>query len=210
MGDYSYCQTAIIGIQPTELAYDYSPGISAQSVETEKNSVSRGTYAIVYANNIINDDPKFTGEIGVAIYDLNGNLEAEKLDTYGNFTAGVSSTRFGMYTPYFNNFIPVGEHVMRIIMKTSDGTRYPLHTAYGNAESWRVIVGSGNPGTVTFSPIVPTIPNSISITTADKAIHHTEYYTLDGTKLNAPALGINIRRDTYTDGSVQTQKIIIR
>ena len=210
MGDYSYCQSAIVGIQPTELAYEYAPAISVQTFSMEQTTVNRSTYAIVNCHNIINDDPKFKGEIGVAIYATNGKLEAEKFDSYDNFTVGTSSIKFQMYTPYLNNFIPVGEHTMRVEMKTADGKRYPMHAAYGNAESWKVVVKSGNPGTVTFSEIVPTIPNSITIVPADKTIRQTEYYTLDGTRVNTPTTGITIRRNTYTDGSIQTEKIFRR
>ena len=39
-------------------------------------------------------------------------------------------------------------------------------------------------------------------------IAKTEYYTLDGRKLSAPQLGINIRKITYQNGKVKTDKII--
>lgn len=39
-------------------------------------------------------------------------------------------------------------------------------------------------------------------------IAKTEYYTLDGRKLSAPQSGINIRKITYQNGKVKTEKII--
>lgn len=39
-------------------------------------------------------------------------------------------------------------------------------------------------------------------------IEKIEYYTLDGAKVNQPVKGINIRKITYTNGKVETDKVI--
>lgn len=47
-----------------------------------------------------------------------------------------------------------------------------------------------------------------SIAAQTSAIQKVEYYSLDGRKLSAPAKGINIRKITYTNGKVATDKVL--
>lgn len=56
-------------------------------------------------------------------------------------------------------------------------------------------------------------PESVSTgindaTAAASEVEKIEYYTLDGMRLNEPAKGINIRRITFTNGKVSTNKVI--
>ncbi len=50
----------------------------------------------------------------------------------------------------------------------------------------------------------------IDQTTTENNISTRIYYTIDGIRLNGPQRGINIVRETHTDGTVTTKKIIIR
>lgn len=56
-------------------------------------------------------------------------------------------------------------------------------------------------------------PESVSTgindaTSVASEVEKIEYYTLDGMRLNEPAKGINIRRITFTNGKVSTNKVI--
>lgn len=44
----------------------------------------------------------------------------------------------------------------------------------------------------------------------DREVESTEYYCLDGFRLNRPQKGMNIKVTRYTDGSVSTEKVIVR
>ena len=58
-----------------------------------------------------------------------------------------------------------------------------------------------------YYPIVKTTGIS-SVTENRGDLAKIEYYTLDGTKLSAPTKGINIRKMTYRNGKVATDKVI--
>ncbi len=47
-------------------------------------------------------------------------------------------------------------------------------------------------------------------TTGGKAVARTAYYSMDGIRSEQPRKGVNIRRTTFTDGSVRQDKIIVR
>lgn len=53
-----------------------------------------------------------------------------------------------------------------------------------------------------------TVVAGIGNVTVANGIVSIEYYSLDGIKLNEPAEGISIRRITYSDGSVTSEKVI--
>ncbi|MDE6458897.1 MAG: pectate lyase, partial [Muribaculum sp.] len=53
-----------------------------------------------------------------------------------------------------------------------------------------------------------TVVAGIGNVTVANGIVSIEYYSLDGIKLNEPAEGISIRRITYRDGSVTSDKVI--
>ena len=46
------------------------------------------------------------------------------------------------------------------------------------------------------------------IVTPASAIQKVEYFALDGSKLSEPVKGINIRKITYSNGKVGTDKVI--
>jgi len=57
----------------------------------------------------------------------------------------------------------------------------------------------------------PVLPSADAIQTAkaqSSAISKVEYFTLDGIKLNEPQNGISLRRITYSDGTITTDKVI--
>ena len=57
----------------------------------------------------------------------------------------------------------------------------------------------------------PVLPSADAIQTAkaqSSAISKEEYFTLDGMQVNTPQTGVNIRRITYTNGTITTDKVI--
>ena len=52
--------------------------------------------------------------------------------------------------------------------------------------------------------------SSLRPVTTDAEVVATDYYTLSGSKFNTPQKGINIVRRTLSDGTVQTDKVVIK
>ena len=92
-----------------------------------------------------------------------------------------------------------GTYTMRMVMKDTDGTIYPLPAKYGNTESWTVTVSSSTPsGVVTFvaDPPVATYIENVEITSAcsqQNPAGDDAWYTLTGTRVAQPGKGIYIR-----------------
>lgn len=211
-GSYNYDQCALIGVQPTELYFDYAPAYSVSRYEVTDPTISRGNRAGIKAYGLTSNDATFTGTFGLAIYTQEGTLEAGNFGTLTGFNDGTSFEYIHFLTPTFNKFIPTGDHIMRLVARSEDGILYPIHATYGETESWTVHVTAGttsrDPGTVTITPRQE-IPASIQGVAADPpTLLCTEYYTLSGSRLNAPTTGIILRRDIYTDGTVKTQKVL--
>jgi hypothetical protein len=53
-------------------------------------------------------------------------------------------------------------------------------------------------------------PTGISTTAAEAMVMRTEYFNLNGVRINGAIKGIAIRRQTLSDGTVNIQKVIIR
>jgi hypothetical protein len=53
-------------------------------------------------------------------------------------------------------------------------------------------------------------PVAIETPLADKKIVSTRIYTLSGVQVKTPVYGVNIIKNIYSDGTVDTQKVIIK
>ena len=212
--NYNYRQIALIGVQPQEQYFASTPAVHAGSFTLQSTTINKGERVRVTAQDFFHDDHKFEGKYGIAIYSTNGTLEAEQLvSIYGLVSGTYTNYPLDFYSPYFNRMVPDGQHIMRMVMKSSDGTYYPLHSTFGNPESWQVTVRSGttwrDPGTVTFTPITQEETNGISDITSEPTLVGTEYYTTDGIRVSEPTRGgITLCRKTYADGTVTTEKIL--
>ena len=101
----------------------------------------------------------------------------------------------------------------------SDAVTYTLDSKgwYTNLEVYlnsivEDIVKGGNADAQTaVDEYYPVLPSADAIQTAkaqSSAISKVEYFTLDGIKLNEPQNGISLRRITYSDGTITTDKVI--
>lgn len=101
----------------------------------------------------------------------------------------------------------------------SDGTTYTLDSKgfYTNIEVYansivEHIVKAQNADAITavdeYYPAYKTPTGIGEISTPTSAIQRVEYFALDGSKLSEPVKGINIRKITYSNGKVGTDKVI--
>lgn len=99
----------------------------------------------------------------------------------------------------------------------SDGNLYTLDTKgwYTNVEVYinslvEEIMKAQNENAINTVDEYYPVHNSTGIDTPAYSceVEKIEYYTLDGIKTDTPAKGINIRKITYTDGKVLTDKVI--
>lgn len=216
-GNYNYYQGAIIGIQPTEKAYPYTLGITAISMDVTQNSIPRNTNALVAVQQLANNDPIFQGKFGLAVYSLDGVLQTERMIDITNFDIG-SAVSGEFPTPHFLD-LAEGDYLMKFVAKSDKGEYFTVHSAYGTTECWlvNVVIGSNptpaNPGTVTFTayddidPIITGIDDIDPIITGNNGEATVEYFTLSGTKIAAPNNGVAIRKTTFADGTVKSEKV---
>lgn len=211
--NYNYRQIAYIGVQPQALYLASTPAVHAGSFTLQSTTIKKGERARITAQNFFHDDHKFEGRYGIAIYSTSGTLEAEQLvSIYGLVSGTYTNYPIDFYSPYFNRMVPNGEHIMKMVMKSTDGTYYPLHSTFGNPESWRVVVTAGatsrDPGTVTFTPIVQKETNDIDDIASEQKVVRTEYYTMGGIRISEPRPGgITLCRKIYANGKVVTEKV---
>ena len=209
-GRYNDSQSAIIGIQPTELELPYQPAISCKESYINEAETPCNVQVLVHLDGISHDDPKFTSkQFGVAVYSLeDGSIKAENISNV-NFTAGASGN-VSLPTPHFLD-LEEGRYIMKAVVKDNDGTYYPIHAAYNTAECWIVDITAGHPGTASFTAIDDTDPIFTGIADAPVSTNapvNTAYYTVSGTPATINAKGVLIRKTTYTDGSAKTEKVI--
>ncbi len=197
MGNFVFNQNAVLGVQPTEEDFGYHPTIFGCKLTLDRTSISKGENLKVVIDTIFNYDCFFDGEVGLAVYDSNGELKLDNINAKINL--GYYYINASCYSPTFPRSMPAGTYTMRMVMKDSDGTIYPLPVKYGNTESWTVTVSSSTPqGTVTFvaDPPVATGIEDVEITSADtqqKSAGDDAWYTLTGTRVAQPGKGIYIR-----------------
>ena len=72
----------------------------------------------------------------------------------------------------------------------------PFETTYKAGIKFEVVTGT-----------VTSIPEGTSIT---KKVVTTEYYNLNGMKMQAPVEGVNIVRKVFEDGTVEVQKALMK
>ena len=59
-----------------------------------------------------------------------------------------------------------------------------------------------------YYPELKGVESGISSPVLGSQIERIEYYNLQGIRLSAPVEGVNIRRIVYTDGHIETDKVI--
>lgn len=176
-GNYSYDQWAGIGVQPDFIEGEYTPAITYKTA-TVTGTFPQGTYGTIDIENIRHEDPFFNGEFGCVICKTDGTIIAEKFDKINGFTNGASGS-ISMYTPYFNSTIPAGKYILKLAVKNGSKT-YILPAHYGKVCSWNVNVTgivNGKPGTVTITPITPTVP-TITANAAPQVVSEVSTDTL--------------------------------
>ena len=150
------------------------------------------------------------GEIDL-VSDVNGYTEANF--PTGQREAGFDSDKDGMpdYWETANGLNP---------NDASDANLYTLDTAkgwYTNVEVYLnsivepIVKAQNADALAAVDEYYPACSPATGITNAPAVtseVEKIEYYTLDGAKVNNPVKGINIRKITYTNGSVKTDKVI--
>lgn len=99
----------------------------------------------------------------------------------------------------------------------SDAVTYTLDSKrwYTNLEVYlnsiveNIVKGGNADADVSVNEYYPATATAIGcIQQQASAISKVEYFTLDGMQLNTPQTGVNIRRITYTNGTITTDKVI--
>ncbi len=197
MGNFVSNQDAVLGVQPTEEDLGFQPSLYGCKLTLDRTSISKGENLKVLIDTLYDYEFFFEGNIGLAVYDSNGELKLDNINTQiepGNLY--INNT---FYSPMFPRSMTAGTYTMRMVMKDSDGTIYPLPVKYGNTESWTVTVSSSTPsGVVTFvaDPPVATYIENVEITSAcsqQNPAGDDAWYTLTGTRVAQPGKGIYIR-----------------
>lgn len=195
--DFVCNQNAVLGVQPTEEDFGFPPSLYYTEMRLDKTSISKGENLKVVVDTLFDFDFFFDGKVGVAIYDSKGELKLDNI--YLQVGAGYFYPNVSLLTPVFPRAMTAGTYTMRMVMKDSDGTIYPLPAKYGNTESWTVTVSSSTPsGVVTFvaDPPVSTGIENVEITSVDSqqnSVGDDAWYTLTGTRVSEPGKGIYIR-----------------
>ena len=192
-GNFQYNQTAVIGLQPESENFGYEPSIYAEDITLSETTVSKGSKAKMNVKNLYYSDAMFKGEVGITISKPDGSLVASEFHD-ADYELGYMYT-FDIYSHTIPKSMSAGEYVMRISLRNSAGTLYPLHSYYGKVESWKVVVSSGSPsGTVSFYPLDPIATAVEGIIAAESTEEDSgEWYSITGVRLAAPQKGINIR-----------------
>ena len=196
MGNFVCNQDAVLGVQPTEEDFGFQPSLYGCKLTLDRTSISKGENLKVLIDTLYDYDFFFEGKIGFAVYDANGELKLDNINT--QIEPGLFYINNAFYSPIFPRSMTAGTYTMRMVMKDTDGTIYPLHAKYGNTESWTVTVSSSTPsGVVTFvaDPPVATGIENVEITSADtqqKSAGDDAWYTLTGTRVAQPGKGVYI------------------
>lgn len=160
---------------------------------------------------------KYTGSVtkeqGIIdiVKDVNGYTE--KNFPTGKREAGFDSDNDGMpdYWEDANGLNP---------NDASDANRYDIDKEkgwYTNVEVYlnslvEPIIKAQNADAITavdeYYPVCSPATGITNAPAVTSEVEKIEYYTLDGAKVNNPVKGINIRKITYTNGSVKTDKVI--
>ena len=197
MGNFVSNQNAVLGVQPTEMDFGFPPSLYYCKLALSQTSISKGENLKVLIDTLFDYDFFFEGKIGLAVYDSNGELKIDNINS--SVKAGLFYLNDSFYSPIFPRSMTAGTYTMRMVMRDSDGTIYPLPAKYGNTESWTVTVSSSTPqGTVTFVPDPPVATGieTVEIASADSQqnpVGDDAWYTLTGNRVSQPEKGIYIR-----------------
>ena len=197
MGNFVSNQNAVLGVQPTEMDFGFPPSLYYCKLALSQTSISKGENLKVLIDTLFDYDFFFEGKIGLAVYDSNGELKIDNINS--SVKAGLFYVNNSFYSPIFPRSMTAGTYTMRMVMRDSDGTIYPLPAKYGNTESWTVTVSSSTPqGTVTFVPDPPVATGieTVEIASADSQqnpVGDDAWYTLTGNRVSQPEKGIYIR-----------------
>lgn len=197
-GNFVKEQSAILGLQPTEEDFGYSPSVFFSQATLKNTSIQKGNYVVANFPFVYHRDAMFSEPVwvGLVIYDVSGNLVSSSF--LSNILPRYNYLNVELPSPVFPKSMTAGTYTMRVSMKDADGNIYPIHAFYGNAESWTVTVSSSSPnGTVSFVPIDP-IATAIDSPVADvpSALSGDEsatWYTLTGIPVLVPQKGTYIR-----------------
>ena len=197
MGNFVSNQNAVLGVQPTEMDFGFPPSLYYCKLALSQTSISKGENLKAVIDTLFDYDFFFEGKIGLAVYDSNGELKIDNINS--SVKAGLFYVNNSFYSPIFPRSMTAGTYTMRMVMRDSDGTIYPLPAKYGNTESWTVTVSSSTPqGTVTFVPDPPVATGieTVEIASADSQqnpVGDDAWYTLTGNRVSQPEKGIYIR-----------------
>lgn len=189
-GSYNYCQQVLVNVQPTETG-DYVAHFDAETVAPRKNTSSKSSVAFC-ASHLSNDALLFTGSIGLAVYDAQGELVAY-VPSAQNFPGGLS-----VGSSYSDDFdvtvdlgqIPDGTYTVCVATLHVDhpATPYPVRAYYGNPTYYTMSVSGSS---VDFSVqkddfyiedlAKPTIVNALAQNTLYQNVVSTFQVTLKNT-----------------------------
>ncbi len=197
LGNFIYNQDVVLGVQPAEEDFGFGPSVYYLSGTVKSSAISKGSYLTLHVDTLFVSDFLFEGSIGIAVYDSNGEMKLSHINAVLN--PGYLYIGNDIPSPVFPRSMTAGKYTMRMVMQDSDGTVYPIHSKYGNPESWTVTVSSSAPNgkvTVVADDPVSTGIENIEISSDDAmqpAAGDDAYYTLTGVRVTQPGKGIYIR-----------------
>lgn len=100
----------------------------------------------------------------------------------------------------------------------SDGNKYTIDPkgwytnleVYANSLVEKIMKACQADGVSSFEEYYPTFTASVNAVKNNASATKVEYFTLDGQKVSTPVKGINIRRITYSNGTVETDKVLMK
>lgn len=134
-----------------------------------------------------------------------------------NFPSGVKISK--MEIEGNDNYADADAYLGEINGDTYDATTYSFPKDK-SVKSYTISFDTPLENTLTFTPMGKQVILKIvlyasstsginQVTNSSDEIAKLEYFSLNGTKLNAPQKGINIRKATYRNGTVKTDKVIM-
>lgn len=197
IGNFIENQSAVLGLQPTEEDFGYTPTVYFSQATLKETSIQKGNSVVVEIPNLYCQDALLPGpiQIGLVVYDNNGIPVTDIF--HFNLSPVQNYITVSFSSPVFQKSMSAGTYTMQVSMKDADGNIFPSHAYYGKTESWTVTVSSSKPnGTVSFVPIDP-IATEIDSPFADAPSVSSDassvWYTLTGIPVSVPRKGTYIR-----------------
>lgn len=203
---YTEGQGMIVGIMPdpTGLDVTHAPVVPyMDSALSLKGSIALGKDKLVMVQNIYNRSRSGqTWYFGMGLFSLEGELIAnltvnETAQTIAAMTGlGVSSVRLNIPTD-----TPDGNYIISATFRAKGHDEWMLPNVVGGQANNRVYVEISN-GKASFGEF----PNHIIYVEDEEVVSH-QYFDLSGHRIQQPATGIVIDRQTLSDGKKITRKV---